>query len=214
MATWLDRFWLEGARNVGARLKRARTCVVCGRVGHGLLGDDCGVDVVRRAKELGVLTLGSYDSPLGESIRRLKFQDDTHLAGRLGRALAERHRGALCSTVLVPVPLHPLRLAERGYNQSALVARSLGRALGLRVDTSSLVRSAATEHQVGKDARARSENLRDCFRVTRHASTLLVKRVALLDDVHTTGATLGECEQTLARAGIHVAIRIAVAVAD
>lgn len=214
MAPWIARPWFAWSRSLRAHLDRASACVVCGQTGHGSLGEICDADVVERAKARGVLTLGSYDSPLGELVRRLKFHDETHLARRIGRALAKRHQGALEGAVLVPVPLHPLRLAERGYNQSALLARSLGGALGLPVDTSALVRSAATEHQVGKDARARSENLRDCFSVTARAASLAGRRIALFDDVHTTGATLGECERTLARAGLEVTLRITVAVAE
>lgn len=214
MAPRIARPGFAWSRALRAQLDRSSTCVVCGRAGHGSLGETCDADVVERAKARGVLTLGSYDSPLGELVRRLKFHDETHLARRIGRALAKRHGDALEGSVLVPVPLHPLRLAERGYNQSALVARRLGGALGLLVDTSALVRSAATEHQVGKDVRARGENLRDCFSVTANAASLAGRRIALLDDVHTTGATLGECARTLTRAGLEVTLRIAVAVAE
>jgi len=93
--------------------------------------------------------------------------------------------------VLVPVPLHTARLRERGYNQAALLAREMSRRVGLAVDEQTLVRQRATAPQVELDAAQRRENVRDAFHCSGNG--LAGKRVLLIDDVCTTGATLEAC---------------------
>jgi len=98
---------------------------------------------------------------------------------------------------VVPVPLHRRRLAERGFNQAALLGRPLARALGVPLVTGRLVRVRPTPPQAELAAAERRDNVRGAFALRRP----LPDRVLLVDDVRTTGATLAEAAQTLTDAG-------------
>ena len=104
--------------------------------------------------------------------------------------------------LLIPVPLHRKRLWRRRYNQSALLADALARDAGVQCRSDLLVRSRYTQSQGGLKRKERLKNVRGAFAV-REGMTACVKdkTVLLVDDVFTTGATLGECTKTLKRAG-------------
>jgi len=107
---------------------------------------------------------------------------------------------AALPNAIVPVPLHPTRLRERGYNQALELAKPLAREFGLVLAPGLLRRTRATAAQSDLDAVARRNNLRGAFEVdTNHAAPA---HVALLDDVMTTGTTLREAARTLKRAGV------------
>jgi ComF family protein len=104
----------------------------------------------------------------------------------------------------VPVPLHPARLRERGYNQALELARPLARAWDVPLAEALLARTRSTAAQANLDAKARRRNLRDAFEF--HGAVLDGKEpaalhVVLVDDVMTTGTTLRECARVLKRAG-------------
>jgi ComF family protein len=102
---------------------------------------------------------------------------------------------------LIPVPLHPTRLAERGFNQAEVIAHALASSTGLLVDTASLVRVTATErHRAGMDATERARSVQGAFRV--RAQRLIERRaVLIIDDVMTTAATAHEMAQALLSGG-------------
>jgi ComF family protein len=102
--------------------------------------------------------------------------------------------------VLVPVPLHPRRLRERGFNQSELLAHALGRRSGLVVAPDALVRRKETPPQTGLTASARRSNVSGAFAVRRR-SQVAGRVVVLVDDVVTTGATARACAAALRAAG-------------
>ena len=142
-----------------------------------------------------------YASPLDQLVTRLKF--GRNLAA--GRVLSELWIDALRAAspslpdALIPVPLHPDRLRERGYNQALELARPLAKAFGIPLRDDVLVRTRATSAQSNLDAQERHRNLRGAFSV---AGGTLPAYVAVVDDVMTTGATLHECAHTLLRAGV------------
>jgi ComF family protein len=120
-------------------------------------------------------------------------------------ALAER---ASRPDAILPIPLHRARLARRGYNQALELARPIASLLGLAVLPRALVRTRDTAPQTELDADARRRNLRGAF--TAEADAIAGRRVLLVDDVVTTGATVREAAATLIRAG---AASVAVAAA-
>ncbi len=139
----------------------------------------------------------------------LKHADRTHLAPALA-AWMGRAGEALCadSDLLIPVPLHRRRLLSRRFNQSVLLARALGKESGLPVIADAMVRRRATPPQAGLTRHQRRRNVAAAFAV-RPARQALVegRRVVLVDDVLTTGATATACARTLKRAGAdHVAV--------
>ena len=98
---------------------------------------------------------------------------------------------------VVPVPLHPRRMRARGFDQALVLARQVGRARRLRVRARALVRVRDTPSQTGLSRTARRRNVRGAFRAAR----AVPGRIWLVDDVVTTGATLGEAARALRRAG-------------
>ncbi len=142
-----------------------------------------------------------YSGPVQEAVLRLKFGRATWLADFLGPFLAGVvARGAFGPVdCLVPVPLHPARLRQRGFNQSLLLARSAGRWLGLPVAAGALRRVRATRSQVDLVAEERATNVRDAFAAA--PGSVDGARVVLVDDVMTTGATLDAGARALLAAG-------------
>lgn len=148
-----------------------------------------------------------YADPADRMIQAFKFRGDLSLGRSLSACVSEavRQRGDPLPGLLLPVPLHRARLRERGFNQSLEIARHVGRALGIPVDAHRLRRIRATAAQSGLDRRARRQNVRGAFALD--CDRPLPDRVALVDDVLTTGATVSELARLLKDAGVaHVAV--------
>ena len=148
-------------------------------------------------------SLGPYEGPLRIAIHELKYRGRRRVAGRLAEALLESRPARVLldgSDVLVPVPLHPRRLRERGYNQAALLAGELGRRTGRPLGERVLVRRKDTAPQAGLSAAARRRNVAGAFAV-RQKGFIAGRVVTLVDDVFTTGATAYACARALREAG-------------
>lgn len=144
-----------------------------------------------------------YDEQSRRLVSRFKYHDRTELApsfatwmGRAGAPLL-----AECD-LIAPVPLHPLRLLMRRFNQAALLALRLGRACGKQAIPDLLRRVRYTRPQVGLSPEGRRRNVAHVFRVRpRYAPRVKGARIVLVDDVLTTGATAEACARVLLRAG-------------
>lgn len=149
------------------------------------------------------IRLGTYDGQLRDGILRTKSWSGEPVAEMLGRVMAEARGPALRETgvgVVVPVPLYWARRWARGYNQAAAVARELAAGLGLPVESRWLVRVQSAPQHAQPSAAARRENIRGAFRCGPRASPG-GKTILLVDDVMTTGSTLGEAARVLRDAG-------------
>ncbi|HTV19596.1 MAG TPA: ComF family protein [Polyangiaceae bacterium] len=154
------------------------------------------------ALPLGAWAAGAYAPPLSTAIRRMKFGQRTDLADRLSALLP---RVPLSKGVLVvPVPLHLVRLVERGFNPPALLARGWCREVGGELAPWALERWRETPHQSKLSARERAHNVVGAFVAHEGAAG---RHAILLDDVITTGATLDACRRALYAAGVvHVSV--------
>ena len=160
----------------------------------------------------GARSFGVYTGKLRQAVLRLKFAGDERLGTRLGELLAPTwdslpQVGEFASPLVVPVPLHPSRRRERGFNQSELLAAGLVRALGRQsggaapqVAKACLRRKCATPPQTGLSVAARRENLKGAFEVVK-PEAVRGRGIVLVDDVMTTGATLSACARALKSAG-------------
>lgn len=144
-----------------------------------------------------------YQGVVRELVHLLKFSRRQDLAIPMGKWLAEAyaHSAELagCDAIL-PVPLHPRRKRSRGFNQAELLARTLSRSIGLQVWPHILVRSKDTLPQSGLTDAQREQNIRGAFSVHR-SSKIAGRKLLLVDDVYTTGATLAACCRALLDAG-------------
>lgn len=144
-----------------------------------------------------------YDDASKDFILGFKHADQTDLSHLLAKWLAGAGGEVLADAdMLVPVPLHWTRLVQRRYNQSALLAQALARLSGVPVAADTLVRSKKTPSQGGLGIKARARNVQGAFRVpASRRPGLEGRRVVLIDDVYTTGATVRAAAKVLRRAG-------------
>jgi len=206
-------FWLTlraGLTRTAWWLAPAR-CLLCGGPGVRPRVDLCGccLDMLPRepapwragpAPIDGSLSPWRYAYPIDALVRQLKFHGDRAPARVLGTLLAceRRQLDRALPELLLPVPLHPQRLRERGYNQAAEVAIFAARVLGLRVDASLLVRRRATREQSSLPAALRATNVAGAFSADARAAG---RHLALFDDVITTGHTAQAAASALLLAG-------------
>ncbi len=187
-------------------------CSICGKPGH----DDVALCNLCREKlptlrniplELQkhpqwekIIIPYRYSDPLSPLIQQLKFNHKLHHARLFGALMLESLQYAMDDTpdYILPVPLHPRRLRQRGFNQALEIIHTPAKQLGISVDLTSCRREIHTEAQAGLKASARRENLRDAFTVTRQLNG---KSIAIFDDVVTTGSTMRALTTTLKRGG-------------
>ncbi len=175
---------------------------ICRRCGAPLkTGDLCARCQEAKPDLDGIRSLVRFEGLARQAIHSLKYRHFKALAGPLGALLADYLEGnPLPADVIMPVPLHPRRLRERGYNQSALVAQELSRRTGITFVESALLKTKYTPPQArSTDATERRSNVQGAF-VYKGAS-LAGKHVLLVDDVCTTGATLEACASPLKAQG-------------
>jgi len=181
----LPRMRLPLCQRCGATVSEGNLCHSC--INHPLTID-------------GIRSIFLFQGTVRQAILQLKYKHLKALAVPLGQLLAE-YLGShpLKGEVLIPVPLYPKRLRERGYNQASLLAKELGKLVGLPVEDDTLIRVKDSVPQARtRSAIERRQNVQDAFACNQR---LEGRQILLIDDVCTTGATLDACASALKAAG-------------
>jgi ComF family protein len=147
--------------------------------------------------------IGRYEGPLRQALHLLKYRGKLHLKRPLLQLACEHfevHYPEPAYDVVIPVPLHRQRLMQREFNQATVIAQGLASYLDVPLLERLLVRTRSTRPQVELSGSERRQNVRQAFAVV-HAPAVKDKTVLVVDDVFTTGATLGEVARTLKAAG-------------
>lgn len=204
--------------------KLLRHCVLCGARGRYWCATCRPLALTAHTPGgLEVLCLGPYEGRLADQIKQLKYAQQTVHARPLGSALGECAQGSrqfsrltrgapgaerIC---LVPIPLHPARLAERGFNQAALVARAAARGPNLKVDFDLLSRIRSTPRQAQLGREERLKNVTGAFLAQPPGRARPNTHYVLIDDVFTTGTTLDSAAQALWTSGVPVNLALCLA---
>lgn len=188
----------------GCRFELPRNNPACGCCGIPLYGDQaliCGQCQQHPPPFKRTLTPFLYEPPMDCLIKLLKFQGQLAAATLLGNLLQEVliQRTTPLPEAMLPVPLHPSRMAERGFNQALEIARIVSKPMAIPIIANAVKRHRPTPPQVSLDAKARRSNVRGAF---RRQQPIQARHIAIVDDVITTGSTVIEVARVLKRAGV------------
>lgn len=181
-----------------------KTCAKCGKILEENYRHDMCADCREREhyfdRGFTCAQYGLYERAL---VMDLKYRDKSWIGRKLGMIMAERiSLEDVCVDMAVPVPVHPQRMYERGYNQAEIMARPVAERLGVRLDTCILKRKRETAAMKDLGVWERIENTRDAFEVVPgRQDDLQGKKIILIDDIYTTGATMDGCSRVLKEAG-------------
>lgn len=177
-------------------------CLTCGLPVPGVAFSDAGIcgRCMKTPPPYGRTRYGLYyQGPVRDALLRFKYSGGLYASRPLARLLVEafaRHFDPDEFDVIVPVPVHRSRLISRGFNQVVILSERLARKTGIPLDRRSLVKTRRTIPQVGLEREKRLKNLSGSFGISR-ADRVKNRRVLLVDDVATTGATIAEASKAL-----------------
>jgi ComF family protein len=179
-------------------------CEVCKKENKGSMCPECFSRIKFMKPYLGIHSVSVYEGELRTAIHRFKFKKRKKLAQPLGVLLVNYlGNGQTVKMdeidIIVPVPLHRKRLRERGFNQVKLLGESISKYYEVPT-VSALERTRNTDLQFGLPREQRFKNVRGAFKIA-DSKAVYNKRVLLLDDIYTTGATIAECSTVLKRGG-------------
>ena len=173
-------------------------CLRCGT--FGVRGKECSNCFYWPQYFQRNLALVPYTDKWRKTIHSLKFKSQGWLAPPLAELMVVPIAD-LNPDLVIPVPLHPERQRERGFNQAALLGEQLAKLIGVEYNTNLLYRIIKTPYQSSLDHRQRFSNVRKAFKVEDPKKILKGKNILLVDDLFTSGATLVECSKTLYQGG-------------
>ena len=192
-------------------------CYKCGRALAGNEKELCRDCQIRKSTHLYArgLVLCSYNDVMRESIYRMKYQGRREYAEAYGKLLAKQFGPAMKRAGIegiIPVPLHPKREYERGYNQAALLAETLGEETGIKVFEDYVMRIRHTPPMKSLSAGERQNNLKKAFKIGQNDVKLRVPIV--IDDIYTTGSTIDAVAKVLIEAGVSRVYFITLAIGE
>jgi len=184
---------------------RSPLCPCCGRpfLKSDFASDHlCGECILKAPPFTSARSAVQHTGLVRDRINHLKFGGQLHwvppLAQLLEKTVQQRH---ISFDFIIAVPLHTKRLRQRGFNQSGLIAKALGKSMQCRVRFDVLIRAQWTKPQTRLSRQERLQNVKNAFSVAA-PSEVADRRILLIDDVFTTGTTLAECSKTLKKAGV------------
>jgi ComF family protein len=202
-----------------AALAPARDIPRCPRCARGFATREavsagpCGICQRQPPRFDAAAVAGPYDGALRRAIHLLKYDGMTPLARPLGKLLAAAAAPFAGFDAIIPAPLHWRRRWDRGFNQSDLVAREVSRLTGIPLDRR-LLRTRSTPPQAGLSSAERRLNVQGAFAAADAKTAIRGKKLIVVDDVMTTGATLEACARVLKRAGAAEVAALTLARAD
>ncbi len=175
-------------------------CLICGGYSEKCICEGCFLRIKFIDRIEGdVYFVGAYEGVLEKAIKLLKFRLKKKIARDLSFIMLN-HNPFADFDLIVPIPLHNKRMAERGFNQSAEIAADLSKKTGKPVICDVLIRSRDTRHQFELSPRERALNIKGAFTV-KDPAKVCGKKFLVIDDIYTTGATIDECRRCLLSAG-------------
>jgi ComF family protein len=194
---------LENINYIGAQI-----CKICGAPLK--YGDQCNNCQKNQPYFNQLRSVATYEGPTREAIRHLKYKSGITLGEPLAKLMYDKVQDQKWNIdLVVPVPLSQKRRSARGYNQAAILAFPLSLFLNIKYSSVAVFRIKDTKSQVGLNAEARQENVLNAFRADRNK--VKGKRILLVDDVTTTGATINACAKALSQADADVIYAITLA---
>ena len=193
-------------------------CGICNQVGERYLCEKCKQEIICSKIYLNQLDLYqnstsvfidehfylfSYTDMIREKILQYKFNDKAYLANTIYEFFMNNeklYRFLKKYDIIIPVPISTIRKRERGYNQSELLARKISKLAGNYYDTQVLKKTKRNQPQSKLNKEQRKENVKNVYKI-QNKRRIQNKKILLLDDVYTTGATVNECARMLKQAG-------------
>ncbi len=183
---------------------REPLCRTCGRPLPSAEQEQCGECALRVHAYLQGRSVFVYEGQLRDALMRMKFQNRREYLDFFAMAMvqyAQGWLGRICPEALVPVPMHPKKKKERGFDQCAILAKKVSGLSGIPVREDLVRRIRYTLPQKGLDLKSRYENMKDAFEVP--AGVLVPETVVLIDDIYTTGSTVDALAEVFRRNGAH-----------
>lgn len=196
------------------RFLKEPLCMKCGRSLENRTEEYCKECIEKPHRFVASFAPFAYRAQLQESILRMKYHQRAEYADFFGKSIAFFGKEKLQHwkpELILPVPLHPSRARNRGYNQAELIAKAVGKECGIPVDASTLKRNKKTRPQKELSYELRCENLRSAFSVSRK---LTAECVLIVDDIFTTGSTMDTISELLAEKGVRRIYGACAAVAE
>ncbi len=156
------------------------------------------------------------DQPLQDLVHHLKYKGSFRVGIFLGELIGKELQKIIDewnSDIIVPVPLHHLKKAERGYNQAYYICKGIRKFYKFKVESSILKRNKYTESQTTMDLKERKNNIENAFHIKK-PKLIKSKKIIVVDDVITTGATVTECGKLLLDAGAEKVFALSLAIAE